>query len=533
MTFWHILKRSSSVGVFGFLILAGVGAALAQAPAANISATSIGASWPTFNGDYSGRRFSSLTQINQTNVKSLKLAWAFQTHAVTLKSTPLEVGGILYFTVPDLVWAVDAKTGEQVWQFRLASQGDHLGQRGVAYYNGRIYFGNPNAYLFCLDARTGKTIWSVEVAKVTDGYYLSVAPLIIKGQVIIGTSGDDNNIPHYIEAFDWKTGKLLWKTHTLPEPGTPAAKTWPNDLAMSRGGGPAWMTGTYDPELNLIYWGTGNPHPVLAGTVRPGDNLYTCSILALNADTGKMVWYFQSSPHDTHDWDAVETPVLFDGVVNGKPYKLLAQASRNGYFFVLDRKTGKNLVTAPFVPTNFAKGVGPNGSPIPDPAKEPQPDGTLVSSTVTGGTNWAAPSFDPETNLFYVNAFEGYSLWYLDLDKNGHATNHSGGHSASLFEKSVLLGIDYKTGKIRWRRESGKGDLDAGVLTTAGHVLFTADASGNLLALDPATGRMLWHTRPGGTRDNVQPITYELDGTQYVVTGVDGVMYAWSLKGSL
>jgi len=533
MTFFRILKRSNSLGIAGLLLLAGAGCSLAQVSGAKDFMSPVGASWPTFNGDYSGRRYSSLTQINRTNVKSLKLAWAFQTHSVTLKSTPLEVNGILYFTVPDYVWAVDAKTGAKVWEFQRPSDGDHIGQRGVAFYNGRIYFGTPDAHLFCLDARTGKKIWEITVARVQSGYYVSVAPLIIKGRVIIGTSGDDENIPHFIIAYDWKTGAEVWRTPTLPKPGTPAARTWPNDKTMNDGGGPAWMTGTYDPQLNLIYWGTGNPHPVLAGTVRPGDNLYTCSILALNADTGKMVWYFQASPHDTHDWDAVETPVLFDADFDGKPRKLLAQASRNGYFFVLDRTTGKNLVSAPFVPTNFAKGVRADGSPIPNPAKEPQPDGALVSSAEVGGTNWAAASFDPQTGLFYVNAMQGYSYWYLVLDKNGHAETHEGGEVLTLKTTAALLGVDYKTGKIRWRREAGARVNNAGILTTAGHLLFTSDAFGNLLALDPADGHVLWHTRPGGNENDAAPVTYELDGTQYVVTGVDGVMYAWSLNGSL
>jgi alcohol dehydrogenase (cytochrome c) len=533
MTFSHILKRSSSFGFAGIFLLGSVFSGFPAQAATAKTATAANTDWPTFNGDYSGRRYSELSQINRENVHGLKLAWAFQTHAVTLKATPLEVNGVLYFTVPDQVWAVDAKTGAQVWTFRRPSMGDHLGQRGVAFYKDRIYFGTTDAHLICLDAKSGKQIWDIIVARSASGYYLSVAPLVVKGRIILGTSGDDANIPHAIYAFDWKTGALIWKTPTLPKPGTPAARTWPNAKAMEQGGGPAWMTGTYDPELNLIYWGTGNPHPVLAGYARKGDNLYTCTILALDPDTGKLVWYFQSSPHDTHDWDAVETPVLFDANVQGKPRKLLAQASRNGYFFVLDRTNGKNLVSEPFIPTNFANGVRPDGSPNPDPAKEPQFDGALVSSPQIGGTNWGAPSFDPETGLFYVNSMQGYSFWYLRKPQKGVVMDHSGGDTATTTTSSALLAIDYKTGKIRWQREGGKGNINAGVLTTAGHVLFTSDISGNLLALDPETGKVLWHTRPGGNQDNAQPITYQLDGTQYVVTGVDSVVYAWTLTGSL
>jgi alcohol dehydrogenase (cytochrome c) len=533
--FFRTLKRFSNTAIVGFLLWFGAGALLAQNSnsSAKNSIPYVGASWSTFNGDTSGRRYSALTQINSENVHALKLAWAFQTHSVTLKSTPLEIDGILYFTVPDQVWAIDAKTGEKIWEFRRDSEGDHLGQRGVAFYNNRIYFGTPDAHLFCLDTRNGKKIWDVTVADVKFGYYLSVAPLVIKGRIIIGTSGDSSDVPHFIEAFDWKTGKTVWRTSTLPKPGTPAARTWPNDQAMNHGGGAAWITGTYDPDLNLIYWGTGNPHPVGDGLGRVGDNLYTCSILALNPDTGALAWYFQASPHDTHDWDAVQTPVLFNAEFKGKPRELLAQASRNGYFFVLDRKTGKNLLTAPYVKTNWAKGIDADGSPIPNPAKEPQPDGALVKGAAQGGTVWASPSFDPETGLFYINAMEGYAYWYLALDKNKLPKDHQGGGDLQLLTTSVLLGMDYKTGKIRWRRESGNRPLNAGILTTAGHLLFTADASGNLLALDPSDGRVLWHTRPGGDVDDAAPMTYQVDGTQYVLTGVDGVMYAWSLAGSL
>jgi alcohol dehydrogenase (cytochrome c) len=531
MTFLHILKRSSSTVAFVLWLLANSGCVVAQNATLTDSIPSVQGSWPTFNGDYSGRRFSPLRQINRTNVQSLKLAWAFQTHAAALKSTPLEVGGILYFTVPNQVWAIDAKTGERIWEFRRPAEGDDLGQRGVAFYKGRVYFGTTDAHFFCLDARNGKKIWENTVADVKFGYYISVSPLIVKGLVILGTSGDSANVPHFVEALDWETGKIVWQTFTVPKPGTPEARTWPNDYAMLHGGGPTWFTGTYDPDLNLIYWGTGNPHPVLAGAERACANLYTSSILALHADTGTIAWYFQASPHDTHDWDAVEAPVLIDAEFNGKPRKLLAQASRNGYFFVLDRATGESLLTVPFSAANWAKGIDKKGSPIPDPAKEPQPDGALIKLAEDGGTSWMSPSFNPETGMFYVNAWRGYSIWYLT--PGGHPTDHQGGGSAALTASSALLALDYQTGKIRWQRDSGKGLVGASVLTTAGGLLFTADSSGNLLALDPADGHVLWHTRPGGLVDYAAPMTYQLDGTQYVVTGVDGVLYAWSLTGSL
>jgi alcohol dehydrogenase (cytochrome c) len=484
--------------------------------------------WPTYNGDYSGRRYSTLRQINKTNVSSLTLAWAFQTHAAALKSTPIEVNGILYFTVPDKVWAVDGRNGHLIWRYNRPSNGDHVGHRGVAMYKDRIYFGTTDAHLICLNARTGKEIWNVEIADVRFGYYLSVPPLLIKDKLIIGSSDDQADVPHFIEAIDPENGKVLWRFDTLPAPDSPEAKSWPDKESLTHGGGPAWMTGTYDPDLNLMYWGTGNPHPVLAGVVRKGANLYTCSIVALNPDTGKLVWYYQPSPHDTHDWDAVETPVLFDAEFHGRTRKLLAQASRNGYFFLLDRSTGEHLLTAPFVRTDWAKGLDERGQPVSDPAKEPQTDGSFVAAAGEGATNWMAPSFDPETKLFYVNAQEGFMLYYLSLNAAQKAEGHQGGTATSLWSRARLVAIDYQTGKIRWSREEEEGEGHPGILTTAGQLLFTGDVSGNLLALDPENGDTLWHVNAGANLGS-SPMTYELDGRQYVITGVDGVLYAWAL----
>jgi alcohol dehydrogenase (cytochrome c) len=456
------------------------------------------------------------------------LAWAFQTHSTPFKATPLAVNGVLYFSTPDNVWAIDAKYGRQIWHYNRPSEGDHIASRGVAMYKERLFFGTPDAHLICLDARNGKPVWDVEIADVKFGYYLSVAPLVIGDKLVLGTSGDSADVPHFIEALSPDDGHVIWRWNALPKPDEPAARTWPNKEALEHGGGPAWMPGTYDPELKLIYWGTGNPHPVLAGIGRAGDNLYTCSIVALRVDTGELAWAFQPSPHDTHDWDAVETPVLVDGNWKGKPRKMLAQASRNGYYFLLDRVTGESLVTAPFVPSNWAKGIDAKGRPIPDPEKEPQPNGALVHSYYNGGTNWMAPSFNPETNLFYVNAFQGYSLFYLTLNDENQPEGHQGGAANSFWSNSLLVALDYATGKVRWTRDGGTGSGAPGILTTAGKLLFTGDVSGNLLALDPANGTVLWHTSPGGVM-NSSPMTYELDGRQYVLTGVDGVLYAWAL----
>ncbi|MBV9295615.1 MAG: PQQ-binding-like beta-propeller repeat protein, partial [Acidobacteriaceae bacterium] len=288
-----------------------------------------------------------------------------------------------------------------------------------------------------------------------------------------------------------------------------------------------WLPGTYDPQLHLIYWGTGNPNPVHAGQGRKGDNLWTCSIVALNPDNGKLAWWFQPSPHDTHDYDAVQTPVLFDGELNGQPRKLLAQASRNGYFFVLDRTTGKNLVTAPFIDLNWSKGVDSRGEPIPNPDKMPKTDGTLVSPASGGATNWPPPSFDPETGLFYVSTSYSYSIFYL-TDTDDRPEGY-GGRDAGVWDRSALKAIDYKTGKIRWEHTfPGVGGGIFGLLTTAGKLLFSGDPSHNLIAFDPATGKILWHVALSSGVSN-GPMTYELDGRQYLVVGAGEMLYAFTL----
>ena len=295
--------------------------------------------------------------------------------------------------------------------------------------------------------------------------------------------------------------------------GDPGSETWPSEEAMKHGGGMTWLTPTYDPELNLIYVPTGNPQPVIAGKARPGANLFTASIVALNPDTGKMQWYFQSSPHDTHDWDATQTPVLFDGEINGQKRKLVAQASRNGYFFVLDRATGKNISSTEYVKINWSKGVDAKGSPIPNPAKEPQLDGALVSPNQGGGTNWPPPTYNPDTGLFYVSASRAFSVYYIydPSDKpEGWGGNDRGG-----WGETMIQAIDYKTGKVKWTHKWEDGGR-SGLLSTAGKLLFAGDGSGNLVALDAANGNPLWHANLGNSVTN-GPITYELDGTQYLV----------------
>jgi acido-empty-quinoprotein group A len=482
--------------------------------------------WPTYNGDYSGKRFSPLDQINASNVSSLTLAWVFHPHASTIKSTPLEVNGVLYFTVPDNVWAVDARYGREIWHYHRESEGDHIGNRGLGMYKNWLYFTTPDSHMVCLDAKDGTLRWIVELADSKLGYFATMAPLVVRDHVIVGVSGDVTDVRGFLESLDPDTGKLQWRWYTEPDPGQPGSETWPNDTdVLLHGGGMTWMTGTYDSELNLLFWGTGNPNPVLAGDARPGDNLYTCSIVALNPDTGKLAWYFQPSPHDVHDWDAVEMPVLFDADFNGKPRKLLAQASRNGFFFLLDRTNGQHLVTAPFIDQTWAKGIDSRGRPIAKPDAAPSPDGALVEPGSDGSSNWMAPSFDPQTGLFYVNARRVFSIFYLTATGKPEGW---AGRDRNLWANSTLRALDYRTGKVVWNHEIGNGESISGILTTAGHLLFTADNSGNLLALDPATGKSIWHLNAGGRLD-ASPMTYQLDGRQYLLFAVQDNLFAFAL----
>jgi acido-empty-quinoprotein group A len=486
--------------------------------------------WPTYNGDYSGARFSTLDQINAGNIHSLTLAWIFQTQGTTIKSTPLEVNGILYFSVPDNVWAIDARFGRMIWHYERKSEGDHIGHRGLAMYKNWLYFTTPDAHLVCLDAKDGSVRWIVELADPKREYFSTMAPLVVHDHVIVGVSGDVTDVPGFLESIDPETGKVQWRWNTEPEPGQPGSETWPKESdAILHGGGMTWMTGTYDAELNLLYWGTGNPNPVLAGEGRAGDNLYTCSIVALNPETGKLAWYFQPSPHDVHDWDAVETPVLFDAEFKGKRRKLLGQASRNGFFFVLDRTNGEHLVTAPFIDQTWASGVDSRGRPIAKPEAAPSPDGALVEPGSDGSTNWMAPSFDPQTGLFYVNCRRLFSVFYNTV--TGKAEGW-GGRDRNLWANTTLRALDYRTGKVVWNHELGDGESLAGILTTAGHLLFSADNSGNLLALDPTTGKNLWHLNAGG-RMQASPMTYELDRQQYLIMPVQNILYAFALPAPI
>ena len=519
--------------------------------------------WPTYHGDYSGRHYSTLDQINNSNVRNLSLAWVYHTTSSTqgaiaggetqaapvaraagpsafggaggpvIKSIPLMVDGVLYFSVPNHAYAVDARTGKQIWHYYWNGRGA-IGNRGMAMWGDWLFFETPDNYLVSLEAATGKERWHKSIVDPMLPYFSTVAPVVIRNHVLTGTGGDGANIPAWTEARDPETGEVQWRWYTTPRKGQSELATWPSEDAAAHGSGGPWQPPTYDPELNLLYVTTGNPTPVYLGQSRAGANLWTSSIVALNPDTGKLVWYFQCSPHDTHDWDATEVPVLIDGKVDGRPRKLLAQANRNGYFFLLDRRNGHNLITKPFIrTTNAYKGIDASGQPIPDPAKEPQLGGTLVSPSSDGAANYPAPSYSPDTDLFYLNATESYSIYYGDPSmQKPVGTGGSSEYHTGLFH-SALIALDYKTGETRWRHDyDGTGFWSStypGVLTTAGRLLFTGDPAANFVARDAMTGKHLWHSGLGGQVTN-SPETYLLDGHQYVMVAAADALYTFRLQ---
>jgi acido-empty-quinoprotein group A len=493
--------------------------------------------WPTYNGDYSGRRFSSLTQITPANVQALSLAWAARFHGentanLQIKSTPLLVNDVLYFTAPNNVWAADVRTGRELWHYQYpANSGSVIGNRGVAMYEDWLFFETPDSHLVSLDAKTGKQRWKVEIADPKLDYTSTVAPVVVGNHILVGIGGDHLDNPGFLQSRDPETGAFQWKWWTTPRKGEPGIESWPDEYASAHGTGQTWMPGTYDPELNLYYVGTGNPNPVMAEKSRKGDNLYTCSIVALNPDTGKLVWYYQVSPHDVHDWDAVETPVLIDGVIDGKPRKLLAQASRNGYFFVLDRTNGKHILTTPLTGTlNWAQGLNSNGQPVANPAKYPAVDGVLVSPSASGTTNWPAPSFSPKTGLFYVGVNHNYSMFYL-TDTNERPEGWAGIDRAVGHEGGALVAINYQTGKVVWRHDWPANTGVVSLLSTTTNLLFASNGV-NLIGLDATNGKLLWHAGLTG-RPSAGPISYMLDGQQYILVAAGDTVFSFTLNQPL
>ena len=498
--------------------------------------------WPTYNGDYSGKRFSPLTQINSANVGSLTLAWFYRITSVgaqrgvgnpEIKSTPLMVNGILYFTIPDHVWALDARTGEELWHYDWQDKGGHLvGNRGLGMYGDWLYFMTPDCWFLSLNAKDGKERWRKKVADEKMQYFCTMSPLVVKNHVLVGVGGDAMDVPGFLESRDPETGDVQWRWNTTPRKGEPGAETWPNPQAMEHGGGMTWMPGTYDPELNLIYWGTGNPNPVFAGQGRPGANLWTASIVALNADTGKLVWYHQPSPHDTHDWDNVETPVLFDGPFNGTA----AQDAGAG-------RAQRHLHSARPHQRREPGDQGLRRRQLDErhrrqgPAHSRSRQGTegrrLAGQYSRRRRNQLAASqlrsARPASSMSMPSRVTASLTSPMTIPSRKVTAAAAAAESPSRFSRPSII----KTGNIAWKHKypsGGFGNAFPGILTTAGKLLFTGDPSGNLIAFDPAAGRILWHFRTGTMVSN-GPSTYMLNGSQYLLVGAGDTLFAFKLAG--
>lgn len=496
------------------------------------------ANWVSYNGDYTGRRFSDLSEITPANVANLRPQWIFHIRDTSgLEVTPVAVNGILFVSSANDAFALDARTGRSIWHYsRPVTEGliDDASQhhsRGVAIWRGKVFLETDNAHLLCLDARSGHLLWDVAYAEGNKNYGATSAPLVVKDNVIVGTSGGDDGVRGFIAAFDAETGKQAWRTWTIPGPGEPGSESWPGDLYL-RGGGTTWMPGTYDPELNTIYWGTSNAAPDFDGAPRPGDDLYTACVLALDPDTGKMKWYFQFTPHDLYDYDATETPVLVDAAYQSQPRKLLVQANRNGFLYVLDRTNGKFLSAVPFVThLNWAKSIDAQGHPVRT-GLEPSDQGTEICPSMIGATNWFSPSYNPATHLFYFIAFEECGIFHRKPEKfsEGRAYYATGVKRVPGGPREkILLAYNLNTGGFEWRYHLvGDGGSSAGTVATAGGLVFFGDDAESFEAVEAKTGKPLWHFTTG-QRFHASPMTYAVLGKQYVAIASGNDIFSFAL----
>jgi alcohol dehydrogenase (cytochrome c) len=497
-----------------------------------------GANWLSYNGDYTGRRFSSLDQINTENVQNLRAQWVFHVpNSDNLEVTPFVVDGLMIVTSANDAYALDGQTGRSIWHYsRPITEGliDDASQhhnRGVAMLHSRVYMETDNAHLLCLDARSGHLIWDVAYTDGNKNYGATSAPLVVNGKVIVGTSGGDDGVRGFVAAYDAETGKLAWRFWTIPGPGEFGSSSWPGEI-YKHGGGTTWMPGTFDPELNTLYWGTSNPSPDFDGEPRPGDDLYTDCVLALDPDTGKLKWYFQFTPHDLFDYDATETPMLVDAEYQGQPRELLVEANRNGFLYVLDRTDGKFLSATPFVEKlNWAKGIDSKGRPIRTEV-EPTAEGTRVCPGFAGATNWYSPSYNPALGLVYFFALEDCDVYLRKPEefKEGR-TYYSTGvrHSSGDHGQKILLAFALDSTKPVWNYvQTGGAHSSAGTMTTAGGLVFFGDTGQSLEAVDGRSGKALWHFNMGQSI-HASPMTYAVNKKQYVAIAAGSDIFSFGL----
>ena len=494
--------------------------------------------WLMYNGTLDAQRHSRLDEVNVSNVDELELKWAYQIPEIDRAETvPVVVDGIMFITeAPSNVVAVDARTGRQYWRYNHEMPEDlriccGRNNRGIAILGETLFMSTLDAHLVAIDARTGNLLWDTEVAKHDSGYSKTAAPLIVKDLVVTGIAGGEFGIRGFIAAYDPVTGELVWRTYTIPGEGEFGVDTWLGD-SWKTGGSATWITGAYDPDLNLIYWGTGNPGPDWNGDVRLGDNLYSDSALALNGDTGEIEWYFQFTPHDVHDWDAIQIPILADLNINGQNRRTMMWANRNAFFYTIDAADGQFIQGAPFATQTWAQGLDSvTGAPIRVPGLAPTYEGIMVSPPITGGTNWYSPAYNPDTGLFYVTSFDGEQIFFKrdeDYEEGERYTGGGGRYDQPMDAfQSYIRAINPLNSEIEWEfpimpRSS------AGITTTTGGLVFSGTADGYFFALNAETGEELWNISLG-RRGHAAPITYEVDGQQHITIASGNVVYTFTL----
>jgi alcohol dehydrogenase (cytochrome c) len=518
--------RFGAIAVLGVLPLASLGAQVSYSRLA--SGASDDGQWLSYSGSYRSERFSPLRQISRDNVKRLHPVWLYQPAGTgALETTPIVADGVMYITTgsPGSVVALDLKSGRPLWEWTrpMPDTVHNLGfprtNRGVAVLDGTVYVGTLDCYLVALDARSGVKRWEVHVGENESGHSITGAPLALDGKIIVGVSGGEAGIRGFIDAYDARRGTRLWRFWTVPARGEKGNDTWEGE-SWVHGAASTWLTGSYDPALKLLYWGTGNPGPDWNGDMRRGDNLFSCSLVALDVETGTLRWHFQFTPHDVHDWDANQIPVLVDTEIGGRPRSIVATANRNGFFYALDRKTGEFLVGAPYAKQTWAKGLDTSGRPVVIPNMEPSEKGTLVYPSLQGSTNWASPAYSPATGLFYVPVREMGSYYYKSDVEYRPGTYYTGGSERVLGEEAwgAVRALDVRTGRQIWDFRLPSPTW-AGVMATAGDLVFSGSNEGNFFALDAATGKPLWQFQTGG-QIRSGPISFVADGQQRIaVTG--------------
>lgn len=493
--------------------------------------------WLTYWGNYQGTHYSALKEITPANVGQLKSQWTYQFGGNTIETTPLVVDGLMFVTGPlNNAAALDARTGRTVWRYtrRLPEVASHctvMTNRGFAILGDRLYLATLDAHLVAMNAKSGNVIWDIPVTDYTQGFSITHAPLAIDGKIIVGVTSGECALTGFVDAYDATTGKRLWRVFSTPQEGDPNRKTWQPEKSADYGGAPTWMTGTYDADTNTVFWMTGNPGPDYDGSPRLGDNLYSCSVLAIDADSGKLKWWFQFTPHDTHDWDATETPVLIDGVVRGQKRKLLITAQRNAFYYVLDRITGEFVTGQAFAKQTWARGLDDKGRPIVIPNTDPTPEGNYVCPDAAGAANWGAPSYDPSTGFFFVSVQEACAT-YTSVTKDPKPGEGYTGGGQELDPKvghpGSIRALEATTGNRKWDFPVHTGNHATGVVATAGGVVFASSHDGNLIALDTKTGRYLWHYYTGAAIVTA-PISYAVDGRQYVALASQSALFVFAL----